>query len=50
MAHRILVANDNGVLIRSLAFILEEVGYSVVPPQTAWKHWHILTRPPSFVC
>jgi CheY-like chemotaxis protein len=31
MAHRILVANDNGVLIRSLAFILEEVGYSVVP-------------------
>ena len=31
MADRILVANDNGVLIRSLAFILEKVGYSVVP-------------------
>jgi CheY-like chemotaxis protein len=34
MAHRILIADDNEVLIRSLAFILEEVGYLVVSATT----------------
>lgn len=31
---RILIADDNDVLIRSLAFILDEVGYSVVSAST----------------
>jgi CheY-like chemotaxis protein len=48
MAHRILIVDDNGVLIRSLAFILEEIGYSVVAATTGLDALGHLNSPAEF--